>query len=568
MNSRFLSFNFYTDDRLYCDQLYNKNEEIVPEKGVIFKRKACYNPLFFDELSTYITNDNPELIIITTHGDNKDSYLHTDFLQNYFNKLSKKYILLTHKQSKQINMSIYIQPRYENNYQYLGADEYLLMTNINSIAITINSDFGKLVFIGIDKSELIQINENQLKTVIKKALESYIDKSINFYFIMAHVHGYNDEKDYYAATGYYNKNGYNIILNKEEYIETFNKHLGQITTYDITKKNPKILSFSWNTDKTPLCDQNYQGDMSQHTRTRWYGSDQCYNPSFFTTIKSNIIGDNPDIVTFTSEGDLEKGTFFHSEFLPNNMSELKYTLLENDKITNNETMRMSIYVRNDIIDVDLLHINKSLFSYNEHGECDMTIYRKAQFLNQPIKMIPVKSTTKAIVKYVNTSAGIIAFTSIQIPHDSTPDNINKCLQRIKKDLLSSGKISYIFLIGDFAYDDNLNDNENDFIYKYKELKEFDEGVEDGLIEPNYALKPILPSQRQNFQLTSVKDGLPAPDRYIDEKMTWHDRIYYKMNDLTTHEIECKKYENVIGFPMMQDRSNHLGVLGIYELIPV
>lgn len=561
MNSRFLSFNFYTDDRLYCDQLYGRGEEIIPEKGIIFKRKACYNPLFYENLSTYIVNNNPELIIITTHGDNKNSYLHTDFLQNYFNKLPKKYILLTHKQSKHINMSIYIQPRYENNYQYVSTDEYLLMTNINSIAITINSDFGKLVFIGIDKNELIQINENQLKTVVKKALESYIDKSINFYFIMAHVHGY-DEKDYYAESGYYNKNGYNIIQNNEEYIETFNKHVGQITTYDITKKNPKILSFSWNTDKTPLCDQNYQNSMSQHMRTRWYGSDQCYNPLFFITIKENIMSSNPDIVTFTSEGDLEKGTFFHSEFLPNNMSELKYTLLENDKITNNETMRMSIYVRNDIIDIDLLHINKSLFSYNEHGECDMTIYRKAQFLNQPIKMIPVKSTTKAIVKYVNTSAGIIAFTSIQIPHDSTPENINKCLQRIKKDLLSSGKISYIFLIGDFAYD-NLNDN--DFIYKYKELEEFDEGDEESLIEPNYALKPISVSQRQNFQLT--------PDRYIedvnmDPKMTWHDRIYYKMNDLTTHEIICIKYENVIGFPMLQDRSNHLGVLGIYELIPV
>lgn len=256
----------------------------------------------------------------------------------------------------------------------------------------------------------------------------------------------------------------------------------------------------------------------------------------------------------TSEGDLEKGTFFHSEFLPNQMKLLNYKLLNNDKVNmENETMRMSIYVRNDT-DIELIHMNKSFFSYNEHTECDLTVLRKAQFLNQPVKMIPVKSKTKAIVKYVKTEAGIIAFTAIQIPHDTSINNVNQCLGKIKKELLGSPKISYEFLMGDFAYE-NL-----DFNYKYVALEEYNEG---DYINPNYQLNPILPSQRGNYQLNHEKY---VKDNNDNPKMTWHDRIYYKTKDLTTHDIECIKYTNVIRFPMLHKRSNHLGVLGVYELV--
>ena len=45
MISRFLSFNYNTDNLIYCNQLYD-NDELQPEEGLLFKRKACYSPNF------------------------------------------------------------------------------------------------------------------------------------------------------------------------------------------------------------------------------------------------------------------------------------------------------------------------------------------------------------------------------------------------------------------------------------------------------------------------------------------------------------------------------------------
>lgn len=552
---KFLSFNFYTDDILYCDKIYSEDQSMIPEKGLIFKRKSCYNPLFFRNLEFQIKDNNPELIIITTQGDNKDSYLHSDFLKNYFNNLKRKYILYAHKQFKKINMSIYIQPRYENYYDYLGSDEYPLLTNINSLSISVNSIYGKLTFIGIDRGQTGNINKQQLDVLVRNAMDAYIDQNVNFYFIMAHLHDINNIlDDYYVDCGAHNLNTeYAITKTNDEYIETNNNHPGLITLYNITKKNPKILCFNWNTDKTPLCDKIYQNSMDKHVRERWYGSDECYNPLFFTTIEENIKLNNPDIVAISSEGDLKKGTFFHSDFLPKKM--INYYLLTNDKVNDigsEETMRMSIYVRNDINDISL--VNQSFFKH-DYSECILSKYSKS----------------KALVKYVKTYAGIIAFTSIQIPDNTSPVKANECLLKFQKDLLNS-KLSYIFLMGDFAYpsikiegvdarslniDTNLYD---DFIYKYEALQYYDEG---NYISPNYPLKPITVSMRSNYQLDEIRyehaNQIPI--------MSWHDRIYYKVNDLTSHDIVCLTYNNVLGFPILHYNSKHLGVIGIYELLP-
>lgn len=252
MTSRFLVFNFYTDNKLYCDQLYNTSE-YVAEEGFLFKRKECYNPLFMKDLNQQIVQSNAELVIMTTYGDNPSSYLHTDFLPRYFNQLPKKYILFAHEQYKNINMSIYIQPKYENYYDYISSYGDTLFTNINSIAITINSDLGKLVFIGIDINS--KIDDKQLNVIYDDAINTYVDQTVNFYFIMSH----NNNK-YNIKNDNVNKfNGYRIVPENDIM-------QGYIKIFDIVKKNPKILCFSWNTDKTPLCDQNYQNDMSDHIR--------------------------------------------------------------------------------------------------------------------------------------------------------------------------------------------------------------------------------------------------------------------------------------------------------------
>ena len=562
MISRFLSFNYNTDNLIYCNQLYD-NDELQPEEGLLFKRKACYSPNFFNDLSNQIVKYGPELVAITTHGDNKNSYLHTDFLEDYMYDLS--YLLLNHKQYKNINMSIYIKNIYEPYYLYLNTDTYTIANSIDTMAIYLNSDLGKLVFIGIDRAD--SYNEiKEINSLVKQMFEYYIDSSINFYFIMAHISGYNEyNKHHYVDNGVYNKNTDYIIEKTETTLLNLKtQHDAEIDIYDIIKKNPSIICFSWNTDQTPLCDKIYKPLMDQHVVEGIFNSYECYNPNFFMNIEQKIKEYNPNIVVFNNEGDLEKGTYFHYQFLPNYMKKLEYSLLEKDKLNDigfkndKESMRLSIYIRKDV-NVELVHINKTLFSYNENVECKK-VYKNG-----------IVSKTKALVKYVNTQEGLIAFLSVQIPHHTQLENIEKCLKKIKDELLKSGKISYVFMMGDFSYEhikientevlSNANENlSNDYNLKYENLIDFEEG---NYMNPNYAFKSIEVSQRMNYSLSL------EPEKYIqkDDKavIAWHDRIYYKTNDITTHDIDCLEYDNLYGFPMLHKNSHHVGVLGVYQL---
>jgi hypothetical protein len=582
--SRFLSFNFYTNDLLFCDKLYSNSKDTVEEKGFLFKRKACKNPLFYNDLKIQIEEKNPELIVITTHGTNKDSYLN-EFLENKLYNLPQKYVLLAQQQFKQLNIVVFVKQVYLDYYEYIGYDQDMVANITQTVAVYIKSDYGELAFIALNRPEEYaqNINHQMVNVQVKNLLDRYITKNVNFYFIITHIAGYYDHNnmvseinDYYVENGILNKNTEYLIEKSElTVVETQSTHDGLFTVFDIYKQNKKILCFTWNTDKTPLCNEDYLGPMDEHERKKFLSTDKCFNPLFFRNIEEQIISHNPFIVAISCEGDLEKGTFFHYEFLPKKMKNLNYFLLENDKVNNigdagqNESMRLSIYLRNDIMDVGLVHINKSLLSYNETAECN-----KSHFLRHDKKQKSMISKTKAIAKYVMTNAGVIAFTSIQIPDGTSPENANTCIKKIKNDLLKSGKISYVFLMGDFSYPNTYDDN-NEFIYdadfnedplavkynfKYNSLSYYEEG---SYIIPNYKLKSIGISQRQNYNINE--------DKYENDingnngKITWHDRIYYKTNDLTSYTIKCNDYLTVMGFPMLHGNSHHLGVLGVYEL---
>ena len=109
-----LTFNFYID-RVICDKIYaDADNNIVPESGIFFKRKACYNPTFFLPLQLYITENNrglPGLVVITTQG--KSGYFHTDFLPNHM----PNYNFLSHEHYKDVDMSIY--SRYDTDYEMI-----------------------------------------------------------------------------------------------------------------------------------------------------------------------------------------------------------------------------------------------------------------------------------------------------------------------------------------------------------------------------------------------------------------------------------------------------------------
>lgn len=567
MIPKILCINFYTNNLLFCDEYYTNDENPVPESGMVFKRKECYTPLFYEDLKLQIKTNKPELLIINTHGDNEKSYLHTDFLPNYLNG----YTLLHHHEFKSMNMSAYVENTYYYNYEYIKSDQYLIGNQIETIALYIKSDFGNLAFMGVNRSEsLSNLTEDGFEKLIKETLKLYVDNTdVQFYFILSHLKGLPYTHYHNFNNSYQLNSSYNIDQVENTYVETQSDHDMLFTLYEVTAKNKTILCFSWNTDKIPLCDQMYSGAMNVHQRKRFFSDTTCYNPVFFNQIKEEISLYNPFVVALTNEGDLEKGTFFHYEFLPAEMKKLNYILLENDKVNHigdkydNETMRLSIYVRNDITNVKLEHINRSVFSYNETSSCD-----KAHFLRTNNEKDKIMSKTKAIAKYVKSPEGIIAFVALQIPEGTTPDNANHCLRKIKKDLLSSGKISHIFLMGDFAYPNKITKYQNEFIfgeleyeYKYKELETYETGP---YVYPNYKLKSLEISQYQNFELNDNRY-----ENNDDLNMTWHDRIYYTSKDMSTTEVTCVKYENVMGFPMLsklnEKSSHHIGILGVYEI---
>lgn len=557
-----LTFNFNIDQFL-CDKFYDDFDDEVPESGLIFKRKACYNPTFFTSLKNNILDNQPELVVITTQGE--VGYFHKDFLPEYMAYLKVSYDLLTHKQYKDINMSIYI--RYDVRHYTVEDDLHQSDGYTHTLVQYINSSFGLFSFIGLSRSDTAPIiNSEMLRLLIDDTVTSYETRKLNYFILMAHIPGIEGKSCKGEGIGVLDKiydnfiqygtlsGGYNIEETECELVH-FDKsdHMGYIGHYKLVQNNPKVLCFSWNTDKIPLCDQKYPNDYELQYRKKMFLKDtKCYNPLFFDEIKEHIIDDNPEIVAINNEGDLESGTFFHYQFLRREMEKLRYNLLNNSKISNiginNDTMRLSIYVRDDV-NVSLTHINRGLFSYNEETTCKTKVYTK----NGKVTV----SQAKAMVKYVDSAIGIIAFMSMQIPHEYTPEQTSQCLNNMKNKLLND-KISYVFILGDFNFP-QVNNNDPESLNKYHSVfLPALEGYQEGnYIAPNYAIKPIHNSERDRFMLSQ--------DKY--KSMSWHNRIYFTTMDITTHELKCLFYKTIIGFPMLL-RGDHLGVMGVYEFEPV
>jgi hypothetical protein len=562
---KILTFNINTKDIVLCDDYYNnKTENIIPTEGLLFKRHACFNPLFFESIRSKILLNKPELVCITTEEYTTYNYFHDYFLPKYMESNGLYYELLSKYNYNDVYMSIYVRYDMYNMYDILKYDYYTYGNNVDAVVQYVNSPYGLLSFIGLCKMNSSKIvTDKELSLLINNILKIFLTNNVNFYFVMGYLDQYNN---HIMSGNVYNASKYDIIISNKE-LYPFKQTEGYSEIYNFTKINTKILCFSWNTDKIPLCDKFYNHDMTEHERTTFFSSNKCFNPLFFDNIKDQIIKDNPDIVTIVTEGDVQKGTFFHSNFLRTNMNKngLNYMLLDNSKATmnDNNTLRMSIYIRNDVSDdISLVHLNRSLFSYNEESKCNVLVPK-----NIKNKNINITYESKSIVKYVQTSEGIIAFMGIEMLHEYKDNEVNYCIDKMQRELLTNGNISYIFILGDFNYSNiNLISNDNYDNYddmlslydkKFNSLLNYNEGDGNGYNYPNYKLNPITISQRENFEL--------GYNRYDSNNVTWHDRIYHKTLDLATHDIVCIFYDTVFKFPMLNGNSEHLGVMGTYEL---
>lgn len=554
MKPKILAFNINVKNTVLCDNYYNNKTTMeIPEEGFLFKRRQCKNPLFFDDIEEAIISVQPTIVVITTEEIQR-GYFHSDFLPLKMQELN--YVELSTYQYNALNMSIYVQ--YTNNFNIIGSNTYTYGNNVDSLAIYCDSPYGTIAFIALTKpNSPTNLSAMDVNKLIKIIVNQYSNNVTN-----AIITGYIDKKD--LVSNYIdiiNVGPGKFTMEKAESTAVvYGTHEGLMTLFSISTTSPKILCFSWNTDKTPLCDQYHARPLRQsfiprdprNVRKGFFQDTLCYSPTFFTQVYDKIKEESPDIVVIHTEGDLEKGTFFHHQFLKDHMKH--YYLLDNDKVTgigtinDPEALRMSIYVRNDT-NVTLDNINATLFYKNNKTNCSFTING-------------TKVTSKAIVKFVSTPYGVIAFMGLQFPHEYTEKERNECFNIMTNKLLASNKISYIFIMGDFSSKEAFIKVNGEIINQ--DVKQF--GYNELELLPNYKLKPIMESQRNNTYFNKNKYNPKfIQDNYSE--VEWHDRIFYNTRGPTTYEIKCTYYDNVFGFPMLNSykNSHHLGVMGVFKL---
>lgn len=308
-----------------------------------------------------------------------------------------------------------------------------------------------------------------------------------------------------------------------------------------------IICFSWNTDRIPLCGQYYENayDKTNH----------CYNPLFFQYIYKRIQEYDPIITTFVTEGDLESGTRFHSDFLPYIMNYLGYRLLVKDKFSDWEsTIRMSIYIKSDDETTYIIDLKRRLLLNDNTYNCSST---------------PGVELPKLLTLYISTLYGNFAFIGIQIHHAYA--NKNTCIKSIDEKFIKNEEIDYVFLLGDFANNYLIEEEQfNDFLLIDRARKSgipptYLEG--DGLpleLYPNFNLNLHKGSKEYSYSISdhnTVNNG-----KHI---ISWHDRIFFKNNNKRNKNLlSCLLYETIKGFPMLKiEQSGHLGILGVFEISP-
>jgi hypothetical protein len=548
---KILTFNLNAKNNVICDQIYNDQNDLIASQGSFLKREACYNPLFFNDIKQKIIKHQPHLLCFTTEEYQENHYFHTNFL---FNEL-EDYEVLAEYDYRDVLMSIYVLSNVVDDYHLVKKDYFNYGNHINTLCQYIDTPYGIFGFIGfLQRDSPNQPQYKEVSTILTTILNFY--KTIDTtYFVMMGYYDRFDSPTIIEATQIY-VSPYELKL--IDYIDDeFKDEVALTVIYEMISVNTKILCFSWNTDKTPLCDRYYghqKPDMEKHVRKRFWGDDDCYNPLFFQNIKDQILFYAPDLVAITTEGDLETGTFFHSEFLPHYFKNMGYRLLTNKKqnhIGNHETLRLSIYVRNDVT-ASLSHLNRTFFSYGETAECQVIVPKKWHG-----KVYNAEYISKSLVQFVDTKDGVIAFVAINLLHSYNNLNIADCLNKMLTKLLANPKISFIFLMGDFSYPHVTTDLNQAHQIKIGILDQYEEGTNQYVV-PNYQFKQLLVSQRQNFNYEK--------HRYMFK--SWHDRIYHRTNGETTSDIICLYYDNLFGFPMLQDNSQHIGILGVYELQPI
>jgi hypothetical protein len=136
--------------------------------------------------------------------------------------------------------------------------------------------------------------------------------------------------------------------------------------FKMAAETVSIFALTFNTQSIRLCESLDEQVVSKHrnaTFTTWHYN--CYVPKFWQDVANKIIQEKPTLVTISFQEDIKPGSYFHSHFLPEQMTQLGYKLFDRDilmgvgKTTFNgiktgdpfvRGLRSSVYIRNDAFD--------------------------------------------------------------------------------------------------------------------------------------------------------------------------------------------------------------------------
>lgn len=499
-----LIFNLDAQQRPFCDTFYPDFEVVIPQD------LTCYNPKFFQDVAKQIKLKPPSLCVFSFQNTHKEDLFFTQFLPNYmYYGFPEQYVEIKTQIDKYLpggnqpggmTLAVYAANELVVNDVKVEKD---VVADFYSQGIYLTTTIGKMIVINIYH---IGKQTEYDQQSIDKLLKYYIEPDTDMYILnINRVHGIT----------------FNLLKRHRYYDLELNDIRSNFSRIEVIRKAPKILCFAWNTDRIPLCDQYYGKTktelLNKHRRGRWWASNECYNPLFFEDIKNKILEELPNMVVISTQGDLEKGTFFHHEFLPSEMSNLGYELLTKDKVPN---MRLSIYI----------NVHYNLLDLRDNFTC----YKKGE-------------DAKTIVKYVETDVGVVGLISVEIPHTYNIVDQGTCMKAIVSQLVTP-ECSYVIVMGDFSIHEPPAFNAEALKRYYPESRIIDKAFNEGdYIVPNY--------QRKTKDKTIV---------------SWHNRIYYAVYGLASAEIRVLYYNVVNAFPMVVRGTEefHLGVMGVFEFSPI
>lgn len=358
-----------------------------------------------------------------------------------------------------------------------------------------------------------------------------------------------------------------------------------------------VLAFTWNADGLRICETESEKHAKDH-RTGFLSlfrkTKPCKVPTFFREIGEKIRRARPDIVCFSTQEEAGNRTYFHAEFLPEEMETLGYIRYSYQKLgdvgrfnmsdrktpvptgtPNSTALRFSVYI-----------IATKFERYKMNREYLDEMYSDEPYFNE-------SAHAGAVAKYLKEGNGpIICLTAVDIPiledrvsKSSLTGYIKRSPRRtansetIISDIMEfffyrevrRQKPSYFFMMGDFGLNVNARRSRSrkivdkrEFIEDLRRARERDEfHAQDYDMEEDTraSVVPTWPYKKEESPECSGDDYYTRSECYDGKIIGWRDRIVYKT--VPNHTIVATDVGTLHGNTI--DESSHKAVYGLYTL---